>query len=115
MRKVEAVVRKDKLELVKRRLSGAGVSSVTTSAVQTSGDEPCGTIAYRGVLQSLPAVGKVKLEMIVADDLTESAVDAISLGARTGEPGDGVVLVLPLDSVVQIQTGATWANAFANC
>lgn len=107
MKKIEAIIRRSKLEAVKDALSELGVQGMTISEVHGHGVQKLGTITYRGIESRLDFVPRVKLETVVSDDSSERVVDAIFQSAHTGEVGDGRIYVIDIDSVTRIRTGET--------
>ncbi|MHB1653118.1 MAG: P-II family nitrogen regulator [Desulfitobacteriaceae bacterium] len=105
MKKIEAVIRPSKLDLIKDALSEAGVYGITVSNVLGCGRQKGQTQVYRGqeiVAQLLP---KVKLEIVAKDEQVENLIDIIVNQARTGKIGDGKIFVYPVEDAVRIRTG----------
>ena len=107
MKKVEAVIKPFKLDEVKSALSQVGVQGLTVSEVRGFGRQKGHKEQYRGTEYTVDLVPKVKIEVVVADNAVNSAVEAITRAARTGEIGDGKIFVSALESVVRIRTGET--------
>jgi nitrogen regulatory protein P-II 1 len=105
MKKIEAIIRRQKLDAVKTALSSVGVQGTTVTEVYGSGAQTSPSISYRGVTAKQDFVPRLKVEVIVNDDDEERVIDAIFQSAHTGEVGDGRVLVLDLNSVTRIRTG----------
>ncbi len=105
MKKVEAIVRPHLLDAVKNALQEAGVLGMTVSEVQGYGRQRGHTETYRGAEYQIEFVPKVKIEVIIPDDIEEAAVQAIARTARTGKFGDGKIFVTTLDDVIRIRTG----------
>ena len=105
MKKIEAIIKPFKLDEVKESLSSVGVQGLTVSEVKGFGRQKGHTESYRGAEYVVDFLPKVKLEVIVKDEMVSQVVDAISKAARTGRIGDGKVFVLPIDEVVRIRTG----------
>lgn len=105
MKKVEAIVRKSKLASVKAALEQIQVRGMTVADVRGAGDEDGAEFCYRGVTARQELVPRTKVEMIVADSEVDSIVDTVFQAARTGEIGDGEILVTPVESVTRIRTG----------
>jgi nitrogen regulatory protein PII len=108
---VMAVIRPDKLADVKRGLAEVGAPSLTVTNVSGRGSQPAKKGQWRGEEYTVDLHQKVKIECIVADIPAEDVVEAIREAAHTGEPGDGKVFVLPVDSAVQVRTGKTGRDA----
>jgi Amt family ammonium transporter len=102
---IMAFVRPDKLGDIKQSLAEAGAPSLTVTNVSGRGSQPAKKGQWRGEEYSVDLHQKVKIECVVADVPADDVVDAIQEGAHTGEPGDGKVFVLPVESAVQIRTG----------
>jgi nitrogen regulatory protein P-II 1 len=105
MKLVTAVIKPFKLDDVKTALKEAGVSGITVSEVQGFGRQGGHTETYRGSEYKVDFLPKVKLEVIVDDQVVDSVVDTIVTAANTGQIGDGKVWVTPLDLLVRIRTG----------
>ena len=108
---VIAYIRPDKLAAVKQGLSEAGAPSLTVSNVSGRGSQPTKKSQWRGEEYSVDLHQKVKLECVVAEIPASDVVDAIAEAAHTGEPGDGKVFVLPVESAHQIRTGVSGVDA----
>ncbi|MFC6874008.1 MULTISPECIES: P-II family nitrogen regulator [Halobellus] len=111
MKLVMAFIRPDKLSDVKQSLVEAGAPSLTVTNVSGRGSQPAKTGQWRGEEYTVDLHQKVKIECVVADIPAQDVVDAIQDGAQTGEPGDGKVFVLPVESARQIRTGKTGPDA----
>jgi len=111
MKKVEAIIKPFKLDEVKESLSSIGVQGLTVSEVKGFGRQKGHTELYRGAEYVVDFLPKVKLEIIVKDELVTQVVDAILKSAKTGRIGDGKIFVLPIDDVVRIRTGERGADA----
>ena len=105
MKKIEAIIKPFKLEEVKDALSGIGVTGITVSEVKGFGRQKGHTETYRGSEYKIEFLPKVKIEVAVADEVVDAAVDAILKTAKTGKFGDGKVFISALDQVVRIRTG----------
>jgi nitrogen regulatory protein P-II 1 len=111
MKKVEAIIKPFKLDEVKEALSGVGVQGLTVSEVKGFGRQKGHTELYRGAEYVVDFLPKVKLEIIVSDELVSQVVNTIESSARTGRIGDGKIFVLPVEEVVRIRTGERGPNA----
>lgn len=111
MKKVEAIIKPFKLDEVKEALSSIGVQGLTVSEVKGFGRQKGHTELYRGAEYVVDFLPKVKLEIIVADEMTTQVVETIERAARTGRIGDGKIFVMPMEEVVRIRTGERGANA----
>ena len=104
MKKIEAIIKPFKLEEVKDALSELGIEGMTVTEVKGFGRQKGHTEIYRGSEYTVDFLPKLKLEIVVADDLTDHVVQAIIKAAKTGKIGDGKVFVSPIDSAVRIRT-----------
>ena len=104
MKKVEAIIRPHLLESVKVALQDAGVVGMTVTEVKGFGRQKGQSETYRGTEYKVEFVPKLKLEVVVAEDVAEDVVSAILLTAKTGKFGDGKVFVSSLDDVIRIRT-----------
>ncbi len=107
MKKLEAIIKPFKLDEVREALSEIGVTGLTVAEVKGFGRQKGHTELYRGAEYVVDFLPKVKIEIVIADDAVESAIDAIIKAAHTGKIGDGKVFVMPVDQVVRIRTGET--------
>lgn len=105
MKKIEAIIKPFKLEEVKESLDAVGIKGITVSEVKGFGRQKGHTELYRGAEYVVDFLPKIKIEIILPDELVEKAVDAIINSAKTGRIGDGKIFVLPLEEVVRIRTG----------
>ncbi|MBI1347571.1 P-II family nitrogen regulator [bacterium] len=111
MKKIEAIIRYHKLDEVRNALVTLGVQGITVSEVRGSGHTPSHTEVYRGLEYAVDFTPRIKLEVAVADIDCSHTVRTIVTAARTGEVGDGCVLVMPLDEAVRVRTGETGDDA----
>jgi len=111
MKKVEAVIKPFKLDEVKEALSSIGVQGITVSEVKGFGRQKGHTGLYRGAEYVVDFLPKVKLEIIVKDDMIAQVVEAIQKAAKTGRIGDGKIFVLPVEDVIRIRTGERGSDA----
>ncbi len=105
MKKIEAIVKPHKLEDVKEALNGLGVAGLTAYEVKGFGRQKGHTEVYRGAEYTVDFRPKVKIEVVVNDDLASQVEDAIIEAARTGKIGDGKVFTYDCESAVRIRTG----------
>ena len=105
MKKVEAIVRPHVLEAVKAALQDAGVVAMTITEVKGYGRQKGHTETYRGSEYKVEFLPKVKVEVVLPDDLADKAVEAVVKSAATGKFGDGKVFVSALTDAVRIRTG----------
>jgi nitrogen regulatory protein P-II 1 len=111
MKKVEAIIKPFKLDEVKESLSGIGIHGLTVSEVKGFGRQRGHTELYRGAEYVVDFLPKVKLEVIVKDDMVAQVVEAITKAAKTGRIGDGKIFVVPIEEIVRIRTGERGAEA----
>jgi nitrogen regulatory protein P-II 1 len=105
MKKIEAIIRHERLQEVQDALDQLGVSGLTGSEVVGCGRQKGYTEQYRGVQANISLLAKIKVESVVPTDLVDRAVEAIVEAARTGNVGDGRVFVYPIEQSVRIRTG----------
>ncbi|MGD0100821.1 MAG: P-II family nitrogen regulator [Acidobacteriota bacterium] len=105
MKLILAVIRPHRLQEVKEALSAIGVAGLTVTDVRGAGRQKGQVERYRGSEYSIDLLAKSKIEVAVAEDQCEEAVQAIRKGAYTGEIGDGKVFILPLEDSMRIRTG----------
>ncbi len=105
MKLIMAIVRPSKVEEVKDALGKLNVSGMTISEVRGHGRQKGHTAIYRGKEYSVTLLPKMKMEIVLSDDLVEETIETIMETARTGEIGDGRVFVLPVESQYNIRTG----------
>ena len=105
MKLIMAIVRPSKVEEVKDALGKLNVSGMTISEVRGHGRQKGHTAIYRGKEYSVTLLPKMKMEIVLQDDLVEETIEVIMETARTGEIGDGRVFVLPVESQYNIRTG----------
>jgi nitrogen regulatory protein PII len=111
MKKIEAIIKPFKLEDVKEALASIGVEGMTVTEVKGFGRQKGHTEIYRGSEYTVDFLPKVKIEVVLADNLVNPAVEAIIKSAKTGKIGDGKVFVAPMENVVRIRTGETGEQA----
>ena len=111
MKLLIAIIKPFKLDEVRDALSALGVQGMTVSEVQGFGRQKGHTEIYRGSEYTVDFLPKVKLDVVVADDLVEKAVATIVASAKTGKIGDGKVFVLPVEHAVRIRTEETGDKA----
>ena len=103
--KIEAIIRYERLQEVQDALDEIGVSGLNVTEVKGCGRQKGYTEHYRGSQANISLLPKLKVESVVAADLTDRAVEAIVAAAYTGETGDGLLFVMPISDVVRIRTG----------
>jgi nitrogen regulatory protein P-II 1 len=111
MKKIEAIIKPFKLDEVREALSEIGITGLTVTEVKGFGRQKGHTELYRGAEYVVDFLPKVKIEIVVADKLVESALDAIVKAARTGKIGEGKIFVSGVEQVLRIRTGETGEDA----
>ncbi len=111
MKKIEAIIKPFKLDDVKDALHDIGVSGLTVSEVKGFGRQKGHTELYRGAEYVIDFLPKVKIEVVVENDMVERAVEAIENAARTGRIGDGKIFIIDVEQAVRIRTGDRGADA----
>ncbi|GBG15259.1 nitrogen regulatory protein P-II 1 [Novimethylophilus kurashikiensis] len=105
MKKIEAIIKPFKLDEVREALSEIGVSGMTVTEVKGFGRQKGHTELYRGAEYVVDFLPKIKLELVVADNQVDSAIEAIINAARTGKIGDGKIFVTSVEKIIRIRTG----------
>ena len=105
MKKVEAVSRPHLLDAVRNALHEVNVTGMTISEVQGYGRQKGHTETYRGTEYQIEFIPKIKIEVVISEEIEDSVVEAIMKTARTGKFGDGKIFVLELDDAIRIRTG----------
>lgn|SRR3984893_13570434 len=104
MTKVEAIIQPNKFEAVKEALSEVGVEGMTISEVRGHGRQKGHTEHYRGREYSVDLIPKIKIEVVLADNLVERAVEAVIKAAATGKIGDGKIFLSKIDDAIRIRS-----------
>lgn len=105
MRKIESIIRPHLLDAVKNALQEVGIVGLTITEVKGFGRQKGHTETYRGSEYKLEFLPKVKIEVVLPDELVDHAIDAILKTAKTGKFGDGKIFVVPVEEVIRIRTG----------
>lgn len=105
MQKIEAIIKPFRLDEVKDALDEAGVLGMTVSEVKGTGRQKGKTELYRGAEYVVDFIPKIKLEVVVPDDMADTVVDAIERAAKSGRIGDGKIFITRVDEAVRIRTG----------
>ena len=111
MKKIEAIIKPFKLDEVREALQELGASGLTVTEVKGFGRQKGHTELYRGAEYTVDFLPKIKVEVILADNMVDKAIDAIVKAARTGKIGDGKIFVTDVGQVVRIRTGETDEDA----
>jgi nitrogen regulatory protein P-II 1 len=104
MRKIESIIRPHLLDAVKDALQEVGVVGLTISEVKGFGRQKGHTETYRGSEYKIDFLPKVKIEVVLPDEMVDLAIDAILKTAKTGKFGDGKIFVFPVEEVIRIRT-----------
>jgi nitrogen regulatory protein P-II 1 len=105
VKKVEAIIKPFKLDEVKQALSEVGVAGLTATEVKGFGRQKGHTELYRGAEYVVDFLPKVKVEVVIADNMVGRVVEVIERAAKTGRIGDGKIFVVPVEEVIRIRTG----------
>lgn len=105
MKKVAAIVKPFKLEEVKEALTGLGIQGMTITEVKGFGRQKGHKEVYRGAEYVVEFLPKIKIEVVVGEDIVDDTVQAIVKAASTGRIGDGKIFVSPIDDAIRIRTG----------
>jgi nitrogen regulatory protein P-II 1 len=111
MKKIEAIIREERLDAVKKALEEKSYFGMTVSEVSGRGKQKGIPLQWRVGEYRVDLLPKIKIELVVLDEDVTVAIDAIIRNARTGETGDGKIFVLPVESVVRVRTGDRNENA----
>src|SRR5437899_1679261 len=111
MKKIEAIVKPFKLDEVREALSEVGVTGLTVTEVKGFGRQKGHTELYRGAEYVIDFLPKVKVEVVVRDELVGRVMEAIEKAAKTGRIGDGKIFVTPVEEAVRIRTGERGEDA----
>jgi nitrogen regulatory protein P-II 1 len=111
MKKIEAIIKPFKLDEVKEALQEVGVQGITVTEAKGFGRQKGHTELYRGAEYVVDFLPKVKIEIVLPNDLVDGAVEAIQKAARTGRIGDGKIFISSVEEVIRIRTGETGQDA----
>jgi nitrogen regulatory protein P-II 1 len=111
MKKIEAIIKPFKLDEVKEALNELGLKGMTVLEAKGFGRQKGHTELYRGAEYVVDFLPKVKIEVIVDDNMVERAIEAIEQAAKTGRIGDGKIFVYPVEQVIRIRTGERGSEA----
>jgi nitrogen regulatory protein P-II 1 len=111
VKKIEAIIKPFKLDDVKEALTEIGVVGMTVTEVRGFGRQKGHTELYRGSEYTVDFLPKVKIEVVVPDQLVSKVVSTVASAAKTGSIGDGKVFVLPMGEAIRIRTGETGESA----
>ena len=111
MKKIEAIIKPFKLDEVKQALQEIGLQGITVLEAKGFGRQKGHTELYRGAEYVVDFLPKVKIEVVLSDEMLDKAVDAIQKAAKTGRIGDGKIFISNIDNAIRIRTGETGADA----
>jgi nitrogen regulatory protein P-II 1 len=111
MKKIEAIIKPFKLDEVKEALQEVGLQGITVTEAKGFGRQKGHTELYRGAEYVVDFLPKVKIEVVMTDDMVAKAVDAIRNAAQTGRIGDGKIFVSPVEDAIRIRTGESGNDA----
>jgi len=111
MKKIEAIIRPERLEMVRKALEELSYPGMTISEVKGHGKEAGLTEQWRGQEYRVELLSRVKIEIVVLDEDVAKTLNAIVRSARTGEAGDGKIFVIPIENAVRVRTGEEGENA----
>lgn len=111
MKKIEAVIKPFKLDEVKEALQEIGLQGITVIEAKGFGRQKGHTELYRGAEYVVDFLPKVKVEVVIADEMADKALEAIQSAAQTGRIGDGKIFVSSIEEVIRIRTGETGTEA----
>ncbi len=111
MKKIEAIIQPSRLDEVKDALKEIGIEGMTVLEVRGHGRQKGHTEVYRGREYSVDLLPKLKIEMVLPDELVEPVIEALLKSARTGKIGDGKVFVLPVEDAIRIRNGQRGPSA----
>ncbi|AEE96679.1 P-II family nitrogen regulator [Mahella australiensis] len=111
MKKIEAIIRPEKLDDVKEALNAYGIFGMTVTQVMGCGRQKGRKEVYRGVELNINLLPKIKIEVAANDQDVDKIIDVVSTAARTGQIGDGKIFVYDIENIIRIRTGDTGENA----
>ena len=105
MKKIQAIIRASKFDLVKEALHQKGIDFFSFYEIKGCGHEKGDSMSYRGAVYDVGFIARIKVEILVTESFAQTAIDAIAGAAKTGEKGDGLIYVANVDEVINIRTG----------
>ena len=111
MKKIEAIIKPFKLDEVKEALHDIGIQGITVLEAKGFGRQKGHTELYRGAEYVVDFLPKVKIEVVIGEDMTDRVVDAIQQAAQTGRIGDGKIFISTIDEAIRIRTGERGTDA----
>jgi len=110
-KKIEAIIKPFKLDDVKEAVTKLGIHGMSVTEIKGFGRQKGHTELYRGAEYVVDFIPKLKIEIVVKDDMLNSAIEAIEGAAKTGKIGDGKIFVLPVEETIRIRTGERGESA----
>ena len=111
MKKIEAIIKPFKLDEVKDELNSIGILGLTVTEVKGYGRQKGHTELYRGAEDAVDFLPKIKIELIISDELVDDVIDVIKSKAHTGRIGDGKIFISTINEVIRIRTGESGKSA----
>ncbi|MBE1423990.1 nitrogen regulatory protein P-II 1 [Desulfomicrobium macestii] len=111
MKRVEIITRPYKLDEIKEALTGMGIQGMTVTDVRGFGRQRGHKEVYRGAEYQVDFVSKVKIEIVIDDDMLDQTLEVIQQAAKTGKIGDGKIFVSTIDNAIRIRTGESGGSA----
>ena len=111
MKKIEAIIKPFKLDEVKEALQAVGIQGLSVTEIKGFGRQKGHTELYRGAEYVVDFLPKVKIEVVLTDDMVDAAVQAITSAAKTDKIGDGKIFISPIEQAIRIRTGETGDDA----
>ena len=108
MKMVQAVIRPEKLDEVKKDLEEGGFIAMTILEVRGRGEQKGIQLEFRGTKMEVDLLPKVKIELVVKDEDVGKAIGIIRAAAKTGKVGDGKIFILPVEKMIRVRTGEEW-------
>ncbi len=105
MKKIEAIIKPFKMDDVREALAEVGIAGMTVTEVKGFGRQKGHTELYRGAEYQVDFLPKIKIELVLSDDIIDQAIEAIEQSAKTGKIGDGKIFVYNVDTAIRIRTG----------
>jgi len=105
MKKIEMIVRPEMMEKIKEIVESTGAGGMTVMSVLGCGAQKGKKEVYRGTEVMINLLHKLKVEVVVPDDMADKLVEAVTAGIKTGEVGDGKIFIIPIDDAVRVRTG----------
>ncbi len=105
MKKIEAIIRPEVLDQVRIALEGKGIVGMTVTEVEGRGRQKGISLQWRAGEYRVEFLPKIRIDMVVDDDLVEPAIEAITSVAKTGRSGDGKIFIYPVEEVIRLSTG----------